>query len=198
MDLTPFFSIDFSSNAYLIKDKKVLLIDAGLRPLNLPKIDILLLTHCHLDHIGMAAALQKKTGCETWMSEAEAKFFQANRSEASASEFFSMPVDLDFKINRKLKDGETIELGTTTLRVFVTPGHTPGGLCLYEPESKSLFSGDTVFASGYGRYNLLGGDLDKLRDSIGQLSKLDVKTLYPGHGPALKEGVNNYLKSIVI
>jgi glyoxylase-like metal-dependent hydrolase (beta-lactamase superfamily II) len=198
MDLKPFFSGGMSSNVYLLEGKKNLLIDAGMMKLKLPKIDVIILTHCHLDHIAMAGALQKEHGCEVWMSAAEAEFFEEDRGMASASEFFDLPVDLDFKISRRLKDGEHIALGTTKLKVLLTPGHTPGSICLYEPESKALFSGDTVFTQGYGRYDLEGGDYDALKDSISRLAKLDVKELYPGHGEALKKGANEYLRSLKI
>jgi glyoxylase-like metal-dependent hydrolase (beta-lactamase superfamily II) len=198
MNLKPFFSCGMSSNVYLLEGKKNFLIDAGMAELKLPKIGILILTHCHLDHIAMAGQLQKEHDCEIWMSAAEAEFFEEDRSEASASEFFDLSVDLDFRIDKRLKDGEHIELGTTKLRVLLTPGHTPGGICLYEPESKTLFSGDTVFAQGYGRYDLEGGDYDALKDSISRLSKLDVKELYPGHGEALKRGASEYLRSLRI
>jgi len=198
MKLRPFFSNDFFSNVYLIEDKKNLLIDAGTRPLNLPKIDILVLTHCHLDHITMAKNLQEKTKCEIWMSEAEAKFFENNRKEASASQFFKTSANFDFKINKRLRAGDVINLGKTKLEAIVTPGHTPGSLCLYEPKSKTLFSGDTVFAQGYGRYDLLGGNASALNESIKNLSKLDAEELYPGHGPARKGGVGAYLKSIEV
>ncbi len=198
MKLLSFFAPDASSNAYLIADQKKLLIDCGMRNLPIPKIDALLLTHCHFDHIANASAIQKKTGCEIWMSEAEAAFFEKNREEASASQFFGVDASLQFKISKRIRDGDILDLGETKLMVIVCPGHTPGGLCLYEPESKTLFSGDTVFASGYGRYDLMGGDASDLQRSIARLLRLDVQELYPGHGPALKEGVNEYLKSISI
>jgi len=198
MNLLPFYSKDMSSNAYFIVDQKKLLIDPGMRILQVPKIDIILLTHCHMDHAAMAHSLQKKTGCELWMSEAETVFFEKNREEASASKFFGLDLDFDFKIDRMLRDGETIDLGGTQLKPIVTPGHTPGGLCLYEPESKSLFSGDTVFSQGFGRYDLMGGDAVALQKSIARLARMDIESLYPGHGPALKTGVNAYLKAIEV
>ena len=198
MKLSPFFSSDSSSNVYLIKDEKNLLVDAGMRALNLPKIDILILTHCHFDHIAMAKDLQEKTKCEIWMSEAEARFFENDRREASASQFFNSDTSLDFKIAKRLKTGEIINLRNTALEVIITPGHTPGGLCLYDKKSKILFSGDTVFAQGYGRYDLRGGDAYALSESIKKLAKLDIKELYPGHGPARKGDVSEYLESIEV
>jgi len=131
-----------------------------------------------------------------WMSAEEAEFFESNREDASAAKYFDFDVPLDFRISKRLKDGDIIDLGGTKLKVFVVPGHTPGGLALYDADSKTLFSGDTVFSAGYGRYDLMGGDYSALKDSIARLAKLDVKELYPGHGPAKKSGVNVYLSSI--
>ncbi len=198
MKLEPFFSDGISSNIYLLEGDRNLLIDAGMEPFDMRDIDILVLTHCHFDHSAMARDIQDKTGCEIWMSAQEAEFFEDKRADASAAKYFDFPVDLDFTIEKRLEDGDVVDLGDTKLRALLTPGHTPGGLCLYEPESKALFSGDTVFARGFGRYDLLGGDVGKLRASIRRLSELDVAELYPGHGPALKEGVNDYLKAIVV
>jgi len=198
MNLKPFFSDSISSNIYLLEGDKTLLIDAGMEPFDMKGIDILILTHSHFDHSAMARDIQKKTGCEVWMSSQEAEFFQDKRADASAAKYFDFPVDLDFTIDKRLEDGDIIDLGTTKLRAIVTPGHTPGGLCLYESQSKALFSGDTVFASGFGRYDLLGGDIEALRSSIKRLAELDVAELYPGHGPALKSGVNKYIKSILV
>jgi glyoxylase-like metal-dependent hydrolase (beta-lactamase superfamily II) len=198
MNLQPFFSDGISSNIYLIAGEKRLLVDAGMEPTGVNDVDILVLTHSHFDHSAMAKDIQDKTGCEIWMSQEEADFFKENRREASAAKYFDFNVDLDFKIGKTLKDGEEIDLDGVTLQALVTPGHTPGGLCLYEQDSKTLFSGDTVFAQGFGRYDLLGGDLQGLRISLNRLSELDVKELYPGHGPALKQGVNEYLSSITV
>lgn len=199
MELNAFFSKDFHSNVYVITGNKTVMIDAGQAPPGI-KPDVVILTHCHFDHIEKARELQEKTGCKIWMSDKEAEFFDSDRKDASASKYFNIPAALDFKIDRRLKDGEVIDLGTAycKLQTIVSPGHTPGGLCLYEPESKTLFSGDTVFAAGYGRYDLLGGDADDLRASLERIAKLDVEAIYPGHGPALKKGVKEYIRSIII
>jgi hydroxyacylglutathione hydrolase len=82
------------------------------------------------------------------------------------------------------EEGDKIEIGNGEhLEVIHTPGHSRGSMCLYEPVSKSLFSGDTVFpGGGFGRMDFEGSEPDKMLDSIEKLTKLDVKTLYSGHG----------------
>ncbi len=80
-----------------------------------------------------------------------------------------------------LYGGEIFESDNFMLEVIHTPGHTPGGICLYESETRSLFSGDTVFPDGgIGRCDL-GGDLSDLIRSIELLTTLDPEVLYPGH-----------------
>lgn len=198
MNLTPIFSDDVASNMYLLQDKKSLMIDAGMDPSSHGKLDYLVLTHCHFDHIAMTTEIQKKSECKILMSEVEAEFFDSNRYEASSSKYSGFPADLTFTIDQRLKDGDKIDIGDVQLEVMLTPGHTPGGICLYEPHNKLLFSGDTVFANGFGRYDLAGGDREALKESIAKLSKLDIAEMFPAHGPALETGVNAYIKSIRI
>ena len=78
-----------------------------------------------------------------------------------------------------------IRIGDTALQVIATPGHTPGHVSLYEPQSKSLFTGDTLFRESIGRTDLPGGDYSWIMRSI--LEKIlplgDEVRIYPGHGP---------------
>jgi hydroxyacylglutathione hydrolase len=80
-----------------------------------------------------------------------------------------------------LEEGD--ELAETGLRILHTPGHTPGSICLYDAAGGNLFSGDTLFAGGFGRTDLAGGDYGKLVSSLRRLSDLPPETsVYPGHG----------------
>lgn len=84
-----------------------------------------------------------------------------------------------------LKGRDEISFGTTTLQIIPTPGHTPGHVAFFEPESRVVFTGDTLFADSIGRTDLPGGDYSWIMKSI--LEKLlplggDVR-VYPGHGP---------------
>ena len=93
-------------------------------------------------------------------------------------------------VDWKLKDGDLVDLGGLVLEVIHTPGHTQGCVCFYEPISKSLFSGDTVFADGVGRTDFAGGSLGDLKKSVERLIVLHkergVGTVYPGHGPLFR------------
>ena len=94
-----------------------------------------------------------------------------------------------------LTGGETITIDDFNLQVIHTPGHSPGGMCLYEPEKKVLFSGDTVFSYGnVGRTDLRGGNSRLLVESIERLMKLDVEYLCPGHMNAVTGG-NEHIRN---
>jgi hydroxyacylglutathione hydrolase len=97
-----------------------------------------------------------------------------------------------------LKEGR-IRIGDKTFRVFLTPGHAPGAVCLYWEETKVLFSGDTVFYMGVGRTDLYGGDMAQLHESIRRLSELDVEYLIPGHGEMVqgKKTIEKNFKAIL-
>ena len=80
-----------------------------------------------------------------------------------------------------LQEGD-LSLGNLEVKVFHTPGHSPGSVCLYLTDQKVLFTGDVVFKEGLGRTDLPGGDGSKLKASIRRLAELDVEWLLSGHG----------------
>ena len=140
-------------------------------------LEYILLTHGHFDHVFGAPKLKEETHAKIMIHELDAKF-------------------LSFKPDKTLKNNDVIDLGDCKLKVIHTPGHTPGSICLYEPKTKSLFSGDTVFAHGsFGRTDLAGGNTEQLIESLKRLSKLDVKVLYPGHEEITNVNVNEQIKS---
>ena len=82
----------------------------------------------------------------------------------------------------RLHSGDTIDLGSCSLEVIHTPGNSTGSISLYEPESRSLFSGDTLLCNGgVGRWDLPSGNYQQLKLSIRMLNDLDIVNLYPGH-----------------
>lgn len=76
----------------------------------------------------------------------------------------------------------TLAIGDTIFSIILTPGHSPGSLCLYCEQKKLLISGDTLFYLGVGRTDLPGGDMEALSRSIGKLASLNIEYLVPGHG----------------
>lgn len=81
-----------------------------------------------------------------------------------------------------LKDGEDITVGNLRFKVLHTPGHSPGGICLYG--ESLVVTGDTLFAGSVGRTDFYGGDINKLKESFKRLMSLPENTkVLPGHGP---------------
>ena len=139
-------------------------------------------THGHFDHTMGVEHLKQRYGIPFALSSKDR--FLLDNASVSGSVFGvktgAMPsVDLDLETMTELR------FGKTTLRVIPTPGHTPGHVAFHDPESKALFTGDTLFRESIGRTDLPGGDYSWIMRSI--LDRLlplgDETHVYPGHGP---------------
>ncbi len=179
----------FDGNVYLILDEVPVLIDAGMDPeptlrkikklIDPQKIEMIILTHSHHDHSGGVPRLKEATGARVLIHEDEAGSLGDDMATVAYLFGLSAP---EIEADGTLKEGDVIDLGEWKLEVMHTPGHSPGGICLYEPRAKVLFSGDTVFPQGnIGRTDLFAGCDADLISSIERLTKLDVEVLYPGH-----------------
>ena len=189
------FSRPYESNTFWLTAKQNAVVDLGsvvtAEQLPLNEACCIILTHLHYDHTAGLDKLKLRGKTLVMMHEADAK---AIGTSASAAHFFGARAP-KFHIDTLLTDGAEIDLGDLTLRVVHTPGHTLGSICLYEAQSKSLFSGDTVFPfGGVGRSDLPGGSSKDLMRSISRLAKLDVRVLYPGHGQVTSNNVNEQIK----
>jgi glyoxylase-like metal-dependent hydrolase (beta-lactamase superfamily II) len=91
---------------------------------------------------------------------------------------------LGFKADEYLTDGRVLQVGTYTIRVIHTPGHSPGGVCFHAPGA--VFTGDTLFSGSIGRTDFPGGDHQGLiKGVVEKIFPLgDHLRVYPGHGPA--------------
>ena len=195
MQLKSFLSKYYDSNVYVINEK--VLIDSGMNPdylfynleengLSAENIELIILTHAHYDHSGAAAQIIKKGKAALSIHKDDAVAAQSTQMSRAVNfgEITKCPAP-----NIKLEGGEKIPIGPNEkgeeefLEVIHTPGHTAGSICLYEKNSKSLFSGDTIFSDGsIGRADFDGSMPEKMTASIEKLCKLDVENLYPGHG----------------
>jgi glyoxylase-like metal-dependent hydrolase (beta-lactamase superfamily II) len=96
-------------------------------------------------------------------------------------EMFGMDAPV-FKVDYYLKEGDTdITVNGSNIKILLTPGHSPGSICLYIPHDKLLIAGDVVFFMSVGRTDFPGGNIGLLKESIDRLMKLDVEYLLPGH-----------------
>ena len=143
------------------------------------KVKYIVNTHGHPDHVCGNRQLKEATGAEIIMHSADADFF----SQSSVEQFFSqLGLPASPPVDKRVEDGDTLTFGNETLKVILTPGHTPGGICLYS--HPNLFTGDTLFAGGVGRTDFPGGNTQQMMTSIKErLLSLPPDTIvWPGHG----------------
>lgn len=135
----------------------------------------ILATHGHLDHLWGAP-----WACEQWHTKVlihEADFPLAKAMQEQYDMFGVRAEAKPFPME------ELVNEGMSELEILHTPGHTPGSICLYWPEEKTLLSGDTLFCMGYGRTDLPGGNMGQLIQSLERLFALPGDVLvFAGHG----------------
>ncbi len=140
------------------------------------RIEAILLTHGHFDHIGGVQELAKD-GAEIVIHREDAPMLL--NPELNACGMINRLITAP-KATRLIREGEVLNYAGLTLAVLHTPGHTPGGVCYQAGEA--LFTGDTLFHYGYGRTDLPGGSMPQLAASLRRLSAIvPGKDVYPGH-----------------
>jgi glyoxylase-like metal-dependent hydrolase (beta-lactamase superfamily II) len=195
---------DIATNCWIypLNDGECALIDPGAEPERIAarlktlklKPAYILLTHGHFDHIAalprLAAAFAPVIAIHREDAEylgpgsypVHCRSFTAAAGNAAYIDALweDMPAPTVL-----LSEGDTIG----PFRVLHLPGHTPGSAAFYDEETKTLFSGDTLFRGDYGRTDLPGGDTAKIKTSLKRLFALDKDIrVYPGHGPATTIG----------
>jgi hydroxyacylglutathione hydrolase len=170
----------YQANCYILgcnETKEGLIVDPGdeifriVREISRNGLTILyiLITHGHFDHTGGADELRRITKAPVWIHALDAP-------------------GLNFRPDGYLSHGQEIRLGTYTISVIHTPGHSPGGVSFHAPGV--VFTGDTLFAGSIGRTDFQGGDHEQLIQGVRtQIFPLgDDVRVYPGHGPATTIG----------
>ena len=186
----------FQTNTYLIEDEatgEALLVDPTIDSesvgdeITARKLHVALIvnTHGHVDHTYGDAYFKRTTGAALAIHADDAPLLAGSVQQARR---FGLPAPDAVQADRLLAGGDVLVIGDLSLAVVHTPGHTPGGICLYG--SGVLIAGDTLFAGSIGRTDLPGGDDDLLIESIHrQLLVLPESTLvYSGHGDATTIG----------
>ena len=140
-------------------------------------------THMHFDHIWGLAYIQETYGLKPLCHAAEESIY---RDVPEMTSMFRLSMNWNLPVvERYINEGDTFQLGNTTIKVLHTPGHTPGGLSYYIESAHTLFTGDTLFKGSVGRTDLPGGNLSEEIDSIkNKIITLPSETIiYSGHGP---------------
>lgn len=192
MEIRNLYPGGFASNCYLVRaGTDAVLVDATASPAAVHAalspsgavLRAILLTHGHFDHMETATALRDAFGVPLVLGAKDRELPTDAGKNASAlflGEGRSYPAP-----DRTVVDGEALIFGALTLTVRATPGHTRGSVFyLTEDEDGPIaFCGDTVFATGFGRCDLWGGDFSVLRATLDALRALPPQTrIYPGHG----------------
>ncbi len=179
---------DYQANAYILYEgSKACIIDPGhegqvlLLELEGLELEAIILTHRHCDHVGAAQFIKDKTGAPIYIHEADLEAAKSPKEFAYTGVVNGFTPGPIKGADVVLKDGDEIKLSFTSLKVLHTPGHTTGGICLYNEHD--IFTGDTLFTGSMGRTDFESGNQIQMFKSLIKLSKLNEGLkVYPGHG----------------
>ncbi|HWR59004.1 MAG TPA: MBL fold metallo-hydrolase [Thermodesulfovibrionales bacterium] len=179
------------SNCFIIGDensKKAMVVDPGDEPDRIMgelekealSLAFIVCTHAHFDHVGAVSDIRTETGAKVVVHRDELEIYRAARDMAA---FWGYDLEPLPEPDLLVDEDDEIRVGDLTFRVMHTPGHSPGGLCLFG--EGIVITGDTLFAGSVGRTDFHGGDMTKLKQSFDRLMTLPPETkVLAGHGPA--------------
>ncbi len=191
----------FQENTYILSDKtgECIIIDPGCyEPREKEELEGFILqrglkpvrlinTHCHIDHVLGNRFVQDTYNLQLELSMLEIPLLNAVTEYGTQ---FGITCEASKEPFAFLVEGEPVTFGQTSLSLLHTPGHSPGGMCLYHEGEKVIVAGDVLFQMSIGRTDLPGGDYDTLIASIREklFALPDDVTVYPGHGPSTTIG----------
>ncbi len=151
------------------------------------KITSVINTHGHFDHVGGNRRVLSETGARLLIHQADVHLLTRAVDVAA---MYGLTTENSPKPDGALEEGAIIPFGSHRLQVLHTPGHTPGGCCLYLEEEGKVITGDTLFQEGVGRTDFPGSSHDALMEGIRTklLTLPDATVVYPGHGPSTTIG----------
>jgi hydroxyacylglutathione hydrolase len=141
-------------------------------------------THSHFDHVGAVRKLKEATGAPVMIHKEDLDIFMHAEEQAT---LWGLSIEQPSEPDSYLLEGDEIVAGDLRFRVLHTPGHSPGGICLYG--HNVIFTGDTIFAGSVGRTDFPGGSYDTLKKSFARIISLPPETkIFSGHGPETSVG----------
>lgn len=189
MEILNLYPGSFGSNCYvLLSDGHAAIIDPSANASVILNTiarhnatpDLILLTHGHFDHMLALNELYQKSSLPIYLHASDADF--PSDAHKNAFFYFFHQEQTYPSPTHLLQNGDLLKLGTDTIQVLHTPGHTPGSVC-YLCNDQTLFTGDTLFDGGVGRCDLYGGSATDLKQSLSLLNTLSPSlVIYPGHG----------------
>ncbi len=183
-------------NTYIIGDEETMqaiVIDPGDEPdriIDMIKerglqVKSIICTHTHFDHVGAVGDLKKATGAEILIHKEDLPVYKAAREHAA---LWGYDIDDIPGPDGYIGEGDEVDAGHLKFSVLHTPGHSPGGICLYG--EGILITGDTIFKGSVGRTDFPGGSMEELKKSFRRLLDLPEDTrIYSGHGPETSVGM---------
>lgn len=154
------------------------------------KLEKLILTHSHWDHIADASEFVKNCHCKVLIHKEDATNLEHPGSDGLAT---WMSIE-GVTPSEFLKEQDKVNVGDCTFEVIHTPGHSPGGICLFNRKDKIMLSGDTLFKGSIGRLDLPTGEPSRMWESLKKLAHLPADTqVFPGHGGPTTIGNESWL-----
>jgi hydroxyacylglutathione hydrolase len=183
------------ANVYIVGDeetKQAIVVDPGDEPDRILdevkshnlKVESVICTHAHFDHIGAAGDIKKETGAKIFLHKGDLEAYGLVKDQAAFWGYSAddLPEPDDF-----VEEGDEIRVGKLSFKVLHTPGHSRGGICLYG--EGIIITGDTIFEGSVGRTDFPGGSIQELKTSFKRIIELPEETkIYSGHGPETTVG----------
>lgn len=143
------------------------------------KVSRIVCTHGHFDHVGAVKRLRERTGAAVMLHKGDLDIYMRADKQGG---LWGFHIEQPPAPDMFLAEGDEVAVGRFRLKALHTPGHSPGGTCLYG--EGVILTGDTIFAGSVGRTDFPGGSLTELKKSFARIIALPPETgIFSGHGP---------------